>query len=110
MAMKIQKNQFKKYKKLIVILIIGLPFSFNNVNGSEEKEATNSSKVDYTQYVNPFIGTSKMGHVFPGATSPFGMVQLSPQTNFEVMYNDDGSYNKETYEYCAGYQYRIQQL
>lgn len=61
---------------------------------------------DYTQYVNPFIGTSKMGHVFPGATAPFGMVQLSPQTNFEVMFNEDGSYNSETYEYCAGYQHR----
>lgn len=61
---------------------------------------------DYTQFVNPFIGTSKMGHVFPGATVPFGMVQLSPQTNFEVMFNEDGSYNSKTYEYCAGYQYR----
>ena len=61
---------------------------------------------DFTQYVNPFIGTSKMGHVFPGATAPFGMVQLSPQTNFEVMFNEDGSYNNKTYEYCAGYQYR----
>lgn len=63
-------------------------------------------KTDYTQYVNPLIGTSKMGHVFPGATAPFGMVQLSPQTNFELMFTDEGNYNKETYEYCAGYQYR----
>ncbi|MGB1646707.1 MAG: glycoside hydrolase family 92 protein, partial [Crocinitomicaceae bacterium] len=61
---------------------------------------------DYTKYVNPFIGTSKMGHVFPGATVPFGMVQLSPQTNFEIMHQEDGSYNQKTYEYCAGYQYR----
>jgi len=61
---------------------------------------------DLTKYVNPFVGTSKMGHVFPGATVPFGMVQLSPQTNFEVMHQEDGSYNKKTYEYCAGYQYR----
>ena len=29
-------------------------------------------------YVNPLIGTQRMGHVFPGATVPFGMVQLSP--------------------------------
>ncbi|MBT7653370.1 MAG: glycoside hydrolase family 92 protein [Flavobacteriales bacterium] len=61
---------------------------------------------DFTQYVNPFIGTSKMGHVFPGATAPFGMVQLSPQTNFELMFNDDGSYNSDTYKYCAGYQHQ----
>jgi predicted alpha-1,2-mannosidase len=47
-----------------------------------------------------------MGHVFPGATTPFGMVQLSPQTNFEVMFKNDGGYNTETYEYCAGYQHK----
>ena len=64
------------------------------------------SKKDFTQYVNPFIGTSKMGHVFPGATAPFGMVQLSPQTNFEPMFNDDNRYNSDTYKYCAGYQYQ----
>ncbi|HAY71109.1 MAG TPA: sugar hydrolase, partial [Saprospirales bacterium] len=61
--------------------------------------------IDYTQFVNHLIGTSKMGHVFPGATAPFGMVQLSPQTNFVPMFLQDGSYNKETYAYCAGYQY-----
>ena len=106
MAIKIQKNLFKMYKKLFIILIIGLVFSCKNEKESEEKAIIRSSKVDYTQYVNPFIGTSKMGHVFPGATAPFSMVQLSPQTNFEVMFKENGSYNSETYEYCAGYQYR----
>lgn len=33
-----------------------------------------------SQYVNPFIGTGGHGHTFPGATMPFGMVQLSPNT------------------------------
>ncbi|MBS1660964.1 MAG: hypothetical protein JST68_07920, partial [Bacteroidetes bacterium] len=28
------------------------------------------------QYVRPIIGTQRMGHTYPGATSPFGMVQL----------------------------------
>ena len=64
------------------------------------------SEVDYTRYVNPMIGTSKMGHTFPGATAPFGMVQLSPQTNFQPMFKADGNYNPLTYEYCAGYQYK----
>ena len=32
------------------------------------------------QYVNPFIGTGGHGHTFPGATTPNGMVQLSPDT------------------------------
>jgi predicted alpha-1,2-mannosidase len=57
-----------------------------------------------TQFVNPFIGTKNMGHTFPGATAPFGMVQLSPETNQQPMFID-GAYNKETYRYCSGYQY-----
>lgn len=55
-------------------------------------------------YVNPLIGTSKMGHTFPGATVPFGMVQLSPDTD-TILYSIDGKYNPEVYKYCAGYQY-----
>jgi predicted alpha-1,2-mannosidase len=46
-----------------------------------------------TSYVNPFIGTSGHGHTFPGATVPFGMVQLSPDT-----------YN-EGWDWCSGYHY-----
>lgn len=43
---------------------------------------------DYTRWVNPFIGTGGHGHTFPGATMPFGMVQLSPDTRVD---NWDGS-------------------
>ncbi len=43
---------------------------------------------DYTRWVNPFIGTGGHGHTFPGATLPFGMVQLSPDTRID---NWDGS-------------------
>ncbi|HVF46518.1 MAG TPA: hypothetical protein VNA17_03025, partial [Pyrinomonadaceae bacterium] len=43
---------------------------------------------DYTKWVNPFIGTGAHGHTFPGATMPFGMVQLSPDTRID---NWDGS-------------------
>jgi len=91
--------------KIVYILVIILIFSCNKEK-SKSALIKKKSRINYTQYVNPFIGTSKMGHTFPGATAPFGMVQLSPQTNFEVMHNEDGSYNKITYEYCAGYQYR----
>ena len=31
---------------------------------------------DYTQYVNPFIGTDFTGNTYPGAQVPFGMVQF----------------------------------
>src|ERR1041385_7552441 len=48
---------------------------------------------DLTRYVNPFIGTGGHGHTFPGATLPFGMVQLSPDTRLTGW---DG---------CSGYHY-----
>ena len=57
-----------------------------------------------SQYVKPIIGTQRMGHTYPGATVPFGMVQLSPDTD-TLPYEVDGKYNKDVYKYCAGYQY-----
>ena len=39
---------------------------------------TTDSAIDYTQEVNPFIGTDFTGNTYPGAQAPFGMVQLSP--------------------------------
>src|SRR6476620_1234075 len=62
------------------------------------------SRTEYVQYVNPLIGTQKMGHTDPGATVPFGSVQLSPDTD-EQPHNIGGKYNPEAYRYCAGYQY-----
>ena len=56
------------------------------------------------KYINPIIGTQKMGHTFPGATVPFGMVQLSPDTD-TLMYIVNGKYNPDMYKYCGGYQY-----
>lgn len=61
--------------------------------------------INYTVYVNPMIGTKNMGHTFPGAAVPFGMVQLSPETNKLKMFTADGSYNAEAYRYCSGYQF-----
>lgn len=48
---------------------------------------------DYTQYVNPFIGTGDHGHTFPGAIVPHGMIQPSPDTR---IYQWDA---------CSGYHY-----
>jgi len=55
-------------------------------------------------YVKPLIGTEKMGHTFPGATVPFGAVQLSPETD-TISYDFNGRYNPRVYDYCAGYRY-----
>jgi len=48
---------------------------------------------DLINYVNPFIGTGGHGHTYPGATMPFGMMQLSPDTRLDGW---DG---------CSGYHY-----
>ena len=48
---------------------------------------------NFTKFVNPFIGTDGHGHTFPGATTPFGMVQLSPDTR------------TEGWDACSGYHY-----
>jgi len=39
-----------------------------------------AGRTGFTEYVDPFIGTGGHGHTFPGATLPFGMVQLGPDT------------------------------
>jgi len=43
--------------------------------------AAAQSDNNLTQYVHPIFGTQRMGHVYPGATAPFGAVQLSPDTD-----------------------------
>ena len=58
-----------------------------------------------TDLVNPIIGTNGMGHTFPGACVPFGLVQLSPDTD-TIPHNIDGKYQPRAYEYCAGYQHK----
>ena len=46
------------------------------------KPAPNSGLLsDEIKYVDPFIGTGFHGHTFPGATRPFAMVQVSPDTH-----------------------------
>jgi len=55
--------------------------------------------------VDPFIGTKGMGHCYPGATVPFGFVQLSPDTDTAAYSLDGKTYNKDVYRYCAGYQH-----
>ncbi|MDB5128103.1 GH92 family glycosyl hydrolase [Mucilaginibacter sp.] len=66
--------------------------------------AAQNTHENLVQYVKPIIGTQRMGHTYPGATVPFGMVQLSPETD-TAGYELNGKYNPKVYEYCAGYQY-----
>lgn len=54
---------------------------------------SNPGKNDIINLVDPFIGTGGHGHTYPGATVPFGMVQLSPDTR------------KDNWDACSGYHY-----
>jgi predicted alpha-1,2-mannosidase len=65
-------------KKIIIFLLIA--------------SGANAQK-DYTQFVDPFVGTGGHGHTFPGPTMPFGMVQIGPDTRL-------GSWDG-----CSGYHY-----
>lgn len=55
--------------------------------------ACSNDDVCVTDYVNPFAGTGLHGHTYPGATVPFGMVQLSPDTR------------TAGWDACSGYHY-----
>lgn len=78
-----------------LLVFLGVLFTF----------ATTGQELQLIRYVDPLIGTDRMGHTYPGATVPFGAVQLSPETD-TLPYEVDGHYNKDVYKYCAGYQYQ----
>lgn len=70
-------------KRLIILLC-----SFSSIVFSQPLDKK------FTAFINPFIGTGGHGHTFPGATRPFSMVQLSPDTRI------DGSWDG-----CSGYHF-----
>lgn len=64
-----------KYCKTLLAVLLVAFIGGCTLNGTQVV-----TKNDNTRYVNPFIGTGGHGHTFPGATTPNGMVQLSPDT------------------------------
>jgi len=73
-------------KTNLITLFIFIVFSACTFENSSESNTL-------TSYVNPFVGTGGHGHTYPGATMPFGMMQLSPDTRLDGW---DG---------CSGYHY-----
>jgi predicted alpha-1,2-mannosidase len=76
--------------KKTVVLFLFLLLSLN-VNSQQIKSI---KPIDYTAFVNTFIGTDGTGHTFPGPSKPFGMVQPGPD-------NRDSGWN-----HTSGYQYK----
>ena len=82
----------------LTLLVVACASDTGPERGDEGTGGTNSNdaaypEVDYAAFVDPFIGTGGHGHTYPGATRPFGMVQLSPDTRLDGW---DG---------CSGYHY-----
>ncbi|WP_439132886.1 GH92 family glycosyl hydrolase [Polaribacter sp.] len=73
-------------KYLLIFLVFSTFISCTNNNKVVFKS------VDYTKFVNPFIGTDGTGHTFPGPSRPFAMVQPGPDNT------DQG------WDYTSGYQ------
>ena len=86
------KNCFKyqnKFKKLMKKFFLNLLL----VTSAVMAVSCGRTERRLVDYVNPMVGTDFTGHTFPGATAPFGMVQLSPDTRID------------TWEGCSGYHY-----
>ncbi|MEN8186392.1 MAG: GH92 family glycosyl hydrolase [Bacteroidota bacterium] len=81
-------------KSFILVITILSILSCNQWQTSKK----DSSKTVY-ELVNPFIGTGGHGHTYPGATMPFGMVQLSPDTRLEGWDGCSGYHNTDSIIY-----------
>jgi predicted alpha-1,2-mannosidase len=88
-------------KLALPVLLTCAVISFAQAQTDKQQKQPAQHLIDF---VNPLIGTQRMGHTYPGATTPFGGVQLSPETNYIPMFINK-KYNAEAYQYCSGYQY-----
>ena len=78
-------------RRLLLINVIA--GSIISLNSCAVVADVNTSNEDFTQYVDPFIGTASHGHVFLGANVPFGAVQLGPNNL------------TQGWDWCSGYNY-----
>ncbi|MBZ9632388.1 GH92 family glycosyl hydrolase [Salegentibacter sp. LM13S] len=79
---------FRKYPILLFVLVITIA-ACKERNKKEINDQ--DSNRELTSYVDPFIGTGGHGHTYPGATVPFGMIQLSPDNGIS------------DWDWCSGY-------
>ncbi|MBE8518153.1 GH92 family glycosyl hydrolase [Amycolatopsis sp. H6(2020)] len=69
-------------RQLIAAAAVGLV-----VAATTQATAHAAGPVDPVSLVNPFVGTQNFGNTFPGASAPFGMVQVSPDTGGQGGYD-----------------------
>ncbi|RNL82930.1 glycoside hydrolase family 92 protein [Sinomicrobium pectinilyticum] len=82
-------------KKCTSYALLGMLCALASCGRVEKKEKSEPEEKNpvLTQYADPFIGTGDHGHTYPGATVPYGMIQLSP---------DNGIAG---WDWCSGYHY-----
>ena len=86
-------NQIMSYKFYCFLTLLSV---FNCTNSSRDSQ---KEPLNLLSFVNPFIGTGGHGHTFPGATRPFGMMQLSPDTRLEGWDGCSGYHYSDSYIY-----------
>lgn len=72
------------------LLVIVVALLLSGCNNRPSRSENNNTPVDW---VNPFLGTDFVGHTFPGASLPYAMVHVSPDTH------------NKGWTYCGGYMY-----
>ncbi len=96
-CMKKQINSKQNARRIIGLLCISL-LCFTLL------PAQNKTNKSFTDYVNPFIGSSDHGHVFVGANVPFGMVQAGPSNIMQTWDKFNG------WDWCSGYNYASKEI
>jgi len=86
-------------KSYLFFALIFIIFACSENKKDQSKNTTSSPQKDLSQYVNPFIGTGGHGHTYPGASLPFGMVQLSPDTRLEGWDGCSGYHHSDSIVY-----------
>ncbi|WP_372937188.1 GH92 family glycosyl hydrolase [Seonamhaeicola sp.] len=76
-----------KKTTLLILLVVFVVSCNKNISKN------NNKKQFLTNYVDPFIGTGGHGHTYPGATVPFGMLQVTPVNGIS------------SWDWCSGYHY-----
>ena len=78
-------------RNLIPAALVALGLAASAVAGVTPAAAAPATPADPVSLVNPFIGTQDFGNTFPGASAPFGMVQVSPDTGGQGGYDHEAS-------------------
>ncbi|MCF5862333.1 GH92 family glycosyl hydrolase [Aeromonas veronii] len=88
----------KLKRSLLACAVLASLVGISGCQNDSDTAVDNNKETNVSRYVNPFIGTGNLGNTYPGATTPHGMVQLSPNNG------------ANGWEYISGYYYHDNRL